>query len=57
MAQKLNFMVFMVSSNHFNRMAKVPSIAKIETEIVNGKDVTGPNHIEVVISPVAGVPS
>ena len=42
-------MVFVVSSNHFNHNAKVPSIAKIETEIENGEDVTGPNHIKVFL--------
>ena len=39
----------MVSSNHFNRSAKVPPIVKIETEIENGEDVTRPNHIEVFL--------
>ena len=29
----------------FNRNAKVPSIGKIENEIENSEDVTGPNHI------------
>ena len=38
-----------IYSNHFNRNAKVPSIAKIETEIENDEDVTRPNHIEVFL--------
>ena len=49
MAQKLNFVVFVVSSNHFNRNAKVPSIAKIEIEIENDEDVTEPYHIKVFL--------
>ena len=47
MAQKLNFVVFVISSNHFNCNVKVPFIVKIKTEIENDEDVTGPNHIKV----------
>ena len=35
--------------NYFNRNPKVPFVGKIETEIKNGEDVTGPNHIEVFL--------
>ena len=65
MVQKLNFVVFVVaivefiheikSINYFNHNAKVLSIGKIETEIENGENVTGPNHVSITtgISPVA----
>ena len=64
MVHKLNFVVFVVAiasqiylrskmalTSYFNHNVKVPSIGKIETEIQNGEDVTGPNHGS--ISPVA----
>ena len=41
----------MALTSYFNHNAKVPSIGKIETDIENGEDVTGPNHGS--ISPVA----
>ena len=42
----------MVLFNYFNRNAKVLSIGKIEIEIENGEDITGPNPHRS-ISPVA----